>query len=103
MRIGVVGLGNTGGPMALNVLKAGHTMVVTDIRHEMAKPLSRRGCGVGRRTRRRGPGDALSAILIVFGGPDLVTLLLTARTPVCAMRVKAPGQPHAWYRRRSVS
>ena len=38
MRIGFIGLGNMGGPMALNVLKAGHTMVVTDLRHELAKP-----------------------------------------------------------------
>jgi len=38
MRIGFIGLGNMGGPMALNVLKRGHSMVVTDIRHELAKP-----------------------------------------------------------------
>jgi 3-hydroxyisobutyrate dehydrogenase-like beta-hydroxyacid dehydrogenase len=38
MRIGFIGLGNMGGPMALNVLKGGHAMVVTDIRHELAKP-----------------------------------------------------------------
>jgi 3-hydroxyisobutyrate dehydrogenase-like beta-hydroxyacid dehydrogenase len=38
MRIGFIGLGNMGGPMALNVLKAGHTMVVTDLRAELAKP-----------------------------------------------------------------
>src|SRR5438094_570804 len=38
MRIGFIGLGNMGGPMALNVLKAGHTMVVSDLRQELAKP-----------------------------------------------------------------
>lgn len=38
MRIGFIGLGNMGGPMALNVAKAGHTMVVTDLRRETAKP-----------------------------------------------------------------
>ena len=38
MRIGFIGLGNMGGPMALNVGKAGHAMVVTDLRREMAKP-----------------------------------------------------------------
>ena len=31
MRIGFIGLGNMGGPMALNVLKAGHAMVLTDL------------------------------------------------------------------------
>src|SRR5919201_6065935 len=43
MRIGFIGLGNMGGPMALNVLKAGHTMVVNDIRREMAAPHVRQG------------------------------------------------------------
>ncbi len=38
MRLGFIGLGNMGGPMALNVLRAGHGMVVTDIRPELAKP-----------------------------------------------------------------
>lgn len=38
MKIGFIGLGNMGGPMALNVLKAGHTMAVTDLKHELAKP-----------------------------------------------------------------
>jgi 3-hydroxyisobutyrate dehydrogenase len=37
-RIGFIGLGNMGGPMASNVARAGHSMVVTDIRREMAKP-----------------------------------------------------------------
>jgi 3-hydroxyisobutyrate dehydrogenase len=43
MRIGFIGLGNMGGPMALNVMKAGHTMVVNDIRREMAAPHLRQG------------------------------------------------------------
>ena len=43
MRIGFIGLGNMGGPMALNVMKAGHAMVVNDIRQEMAAPHLRQG------------------------------------------------------------
>ena len=42
-RIGFIGLGNMGGPMASNVARAGHSMVVTDIRREMAKPHLDRG------------------------------------------------------------
>jgi len=38
MRIGFIGLGNMGGPMALNLIKAGHSLVVNDIRREMAQP-----------------------------------------------------------------
>jgi gluconolactonase len=38
---------------------------------------------------------------LAFGGPDLRTLFLTARTSVYTLRVKVPGQPHPWYRIRS--
>jgi 3-hydroxyisobutyrate dehydrogenase len=38
MRIGFIGLGNMGGPMALNLMKAGHTLIVFDVRREAAKP-----------------------------------------------------------------
>jgi len=38
MRIGFIGLGNMGGPMALNLIKAGHTLVVYDVRRESARP-----------------------------------------------------------------
>ena len=38
MRIGFIGLGNMGGPMSLNLIKAGHRLVVNDIRREMAEP-----------------------------------------------------------------
>jgi gluconolactonase len=37
---------------------------------------------------------------LTFGGPDLRTLFFTARTSVYTLRVKVPGQPHPWYRRR---
>ncbi len=36
MRIGFIGLGNMGGPMALNLLKAGHTLVVNDLQRDRA-------------------------------------------------------------------
>jgi len=38
MRIGFIGLGNMGGPMALNLIKAGHTLVVHDVRRAAAAP-----------------------------------------------------------------
>src|SRR5271170_6126357 len=38
MRVGFIGLGNMGGPMALNMIKAGHTLTVYDVRHEAAEP-----------------------------------------------------------------
>jgi gluconolactonase len=38
---------------------------------------------------------------VVFGGPDLRTLFLTARTSIYTLRVKVAGQPHPWSRIRS--
>jgi gluconolactonase len=38
---------------------------------------------------------------ICFGGPDLRTLFLTARTSVYTLRVNVPGIPQPWYRVRA--
>ena len=37
---------------------------------------------------------------LAFGGSDLRTLFLTARTSVYTLRMNVPGQPHPWYRTR---
>ena len=38
MKVGFIGLGNMGGPMALNMIKKGHTLVVYDVRRDVAEP-----------------------------------------------------------------
>ena len=38
MRIGFIGLGNMGGPMAMNLIKVGHELTVNDVRREAAEP-----------------------------------------------------------------
>ena len=43
MKIGFIGLGNMGHGMAANILKAGHTLTVSDIRREAAKTLLENG------------------------------------------------------------
>src|SRR5262245_65611035 len=43
MRIGFIGLGNMGGPMAGHILAAGHTLTVYDARREAANPHIERG------------------------------------------------------------
>jgi 3-hydroxyisobutyrate dehydrogenase len=45
MRVGFIGLGNMGGPMAGFVQGAGHALVVHDLRPEAAAPLLDRGAG----------------------------------------------------------
>ena len=39
MNVGFIGLGTMGGCMATSILKAGHTLIVNDLRSEVAKPL----------------------------------------------------------------
>jgi gluconolactonase len=41
------------------------------------------------------------AVNFAFGGPDLRTLLCCAHTGVYTLRVKAPGNPHPWYKLRA--
>src|SRR5437899_11364025 len=43
MHVGFVGTGNMGGPMATNVLKAGHQLTVFDARSEATAPLEKLG------------------------------------------------------------
>ena len=43
MNIGFIGLGNMGGGMAANVLRAGHELTVHDLRREAATPLLESG------------------------------------------------------------
>src|SRR3989442_9410283 len=43
MDIGFIGVGNMGAGMANNLLKAGYTLTVNDIRHDAAGPLLERG------------------------------------------------------------
>jgi 3-hydroxyisobutyrate dehydrogenase len=38
MKVGFIGLGTMGGPIALNALKGGHELIVHDIRREAAEP-----------------------------------------------------------------
>ncbi|MCB1691917.1 MAG: 3-hydroxyisobutyrate dehydrogenase [Pseudomonadales bacterium] len=45
-KIGFIGLGNMGGPMATNLLKAGHSVKVFDIVDDLTKPLARDGATV---------------------------------------------------------
>ena len=39
MRVGFIGIGNMGWPMAANVAKAGHDLAVFDLDKERAEPL----------------------------------------------------------------
>ena len=46
MKIAFIGLGNMGGPMALNLLKAGHTLSAFDLSAEACKKLTKEAAAV---------------------------------------------------------
>lgn len=70
MRIGFIGLGNMGGPMALNLIKAGHTLIVNDVRREVAAPHLERGATWASTPRAVAQGSEL--ILTSLPGPKEV-------------------------------
>jgi 3-hydroxyisobutyrate dehydrogenase len=70
MRIGFIGLGNMGGPMALNLIKAGHTLIVNDVRREAAAPHLERGATWASSPRAVAQGSEL--ILTSLPGPKEV-------------------------------
>ena len=47
MKVGFIGLGNMGNPMAANLLKAQYNLTVYDLRREMGQPLEAAGARWG--------------------------------------------------------
>ena len=67
VRVGFIGLGNMGGPMAANVLKAGYALCVHDIRAEAATPLLESGASWGESPRA--VAQASDVVLTSLPGP----------------------------------
>lgn len=91
MRIGFIGLGNMGGPMALNLIKAGHTLVVYDVRRESAKPHLDAGA-----TWADGPKDvARAGELILTSLPGPAEVEAVALGPNGLLEGAQPGSVYA--------
>ena len=52
MKLGYIGVGKMGGPMAGRLMAAGHELVVFDAREASVKPFVERGARRGRRWQR---------------------------------------------------
>ena len=63
MDIGFIGLGNMGAAMALNALKAGHTVRVWNRSPDAAKPLAEHGARVVASPDEAFAGDAVFSML----------------------------------------
>jgi 3-hydroxyisobutyrate dehydrogenase-like beta-hydroxyacid dehydrogenase len=55
MIVGFIGLGTMGGPMAANVLKGGHRLVVSDVEPAAEARLTAHGATAARTPTRRRP------------------------------------------------
>lgn len=75
MKVGFVGLGNMGSPMAMNLLKAGHDLTVYNRTAEKAKPLLRQGARAAATPAEASSADVVFTMLaddhaveeVVFG------------------------------------
>src|SRR5258708_39526407 len=63
-RIGFVGLGNMGLPMAVNLVKAGHEVAGFDLVFSLAGKLTASGGGAGGTTPAAGPGAGASITML---------------------------------------
>jgi 3-hydroxyisobutyrate dehydrogenase len=100
MKIGFIGLGLMGGPMAANVLKAGHALRVNDLRRDAAKSLVASGAEWTEDAARDveilftslpGPPEveALSKQIIESAKPGTVWFDLSTNSPEVVRRIHA--------------
>lgn len=68
MNVGFIGLGTMGGPMALNVLASGHTLIVYDKRREAAAPHVAAGATLAGNLRA--VGEAAEAVFTSLPRPQ---------------------------------
>src|SRR4029077_13852600 len=88
MRVGFIGLGNVGAPMAGFVLGAGFSLVVHDLRREAAAPLLERGA-----VWADSPGEVAARCDVICvcvpGPPDMRAVTLGARGVVEGVKADA--------------
>src|SRR3989442_9775860 len=70
MKIGFIGLGTMGRHMASNLIRAGHALVVHDVRREAAAP--HRDAGAGWADTPRAVGEATGVVFTALPGPPEV-------------------------------
>ena len=83
MRLGFVGVGNMGGPMAANLAAAGHELVVFDTRREVAADLLAGGA-VWADSPRAVAEAGVDAILLSLPTPPIVEAVVTGPDGVLA-------------------
>ena len=106
MKVGFIGLGTMGGPMALNAQKGGHELIVNDLRRDCAKPHLERGARWADSAREVAaqseiiltslPGprevEAMSEDLLQTMRKDAAWFDLSTNSPTVVRRCSASGR-----------
>ena len=66
MKIGFIGLGNMGAPMALNLLKAGHELIVFDLSQEALAQFLGAGANIGKSVAELASANNVEAIITML-------------------------------------
>ncbi len=69
-KLGFIGIGDMGGPMAGRLLDAGFSLVIHDVRESAMAPLGQRGAGIA--TSPKEVADAVETIIVSLPTPDVV-------------------------------
>jgi 3-hydroxyisobutyrate dehydrogenase-like beta-hydroxyacid dehydrogenase len=72
-KIGFIGVGNMGGPMALNMVAAGHQLVVHDVRPETLKPFGNK-VEIARSPRE--VANAAEIVMVSLPRPEIVNAVV---------------------------
>ena len=105
-KIGFIGLGIMGRPMAENLLKAGEMLMVSDLKGSVVEELCALGARTGSYAQIASECDTIITILPngvivsdVLFGKDGIASALTRGKVVCDMSSVTPGESQACYRR----
>lgn len=80
MKVGFIGLGRMGGPMAENILRGGHELHVYDVREEACAPLTEKGGK--KRNSPRGVATDVDIVITSLPGPKEVETVMASSNGV---------------------
>jgi len=88
MKIGFIGTGNMGNPMAANLIRAGHQLTVHDLRREAATNLLEMGADWADSPKEAVPGN--DAVLTSLPVPRDVEAVVLGEGGVLEAQIAAP-------------
>ena len=98
MNIGFIGLGNIGSVMAANLVKAGYTLIINDLRPEAGDNLV--ACGAKWADHPRAVSEASNTVITSLPGPPQVKSVMEGEQVPDHRSLVLPGQrrlcPRRW-------